>query len=326
MKAENLQWLLEEDHPSVSYFALRDLLHRSGEDPEVEAARRDIMRRGTVPLLLERQREASPAQLKRFYTAKYSGLVWTLIVLAELGAERNEQISELCEYLFTHAQETQDGGFAMHTAVRTGGGRISEVIPCLTGNMVWALIRLGYLDDPRLQTSIDWLTTFMRLNDGVEADPQVAPYDRYEMCWGAHTCLMGVVKALKALSAIPVERRSPLVDQTIDELVEFLLIHHVHKRSHDLARVLKPGWRQFSFPLMYQTDVLEILEILVDLGVTDDRMSEALDLVAAKQGPDGRWRMDNAYATDRLLVPFEAKGEPSKWITLRALRVLRNGG
>ena len=325
VESETVRWLLEEENPSVRYYALRDLLSRPGEDAEVESARRDIMRQGAVPLLLERLREADSVQLSRFYTAKYTGLVWTLIVLAELGAERNEQISELCEYLFTHAQETQDGGFAMHTAVRTGGGRISEVIPCLTGNMVWALIRLGYLDDPRLQTSIDWLTTFMRLNDGVEADPQVAPYDRYEMCWGAHTCLMGVVKALKALSAIPVERRSPLVDQTIDELVEFLLIHHVHKRSHDLARVLKPGWRQFSFPLMYQTDVLEILDILVGLGVADDRMSEALDLVAAKEDPDGRWRMDNPYATERLLVPFDAKGEPSKWITLRALRVLRSG-
>ena len=49
-------------------------------------------------------------------------------------------------------------------------------------------------------------------------------------------------------------------------------------------------------------------------------------LVAAKEDPDGRWRMDNPYATERLLVPFDAKGEPSKWITLRALRVLRNGG
>ena len=74
--------------------------------------------------------------------------------------------------------ERENGGFAVHSAARTGGGRISEVIPCLTGNMVWVLIRFGYLGDPRLQMSVEWLNRFMRFNDGLEENPQVAPYDR----------------------------------------------------------------------------------------------------------------------------------------------------
>lgn len=324
LEADAVRWLLEDDNPSVRYFTLRDLLDRTDDDAEVEAARCDIMRRGTVPFLLERQRAAGyRAKHRRFYTAKYTGLVWSLIVLAELGAERNEQVAEQCEYLFANAQELRDGGFAMNTSAKAGGGRITEVIPCLTGNLVWSLIRFGYLDDPRLQHAVDWLTTFMRFNDGVESEPQMPPYDRYEICWGAHTCLMGVVKALKGLGEIPSERRTPQVEETIRRSVEFLLIHHVHKRSHDLAKVSKPGWKRFSFPLMYQTDVLEILDLLTGLGVVDEGMDEAVELVRSKRGPDGRWVMDNPYATDRLLVPFEAKGEASKWITLRALRVLR---
>ncbi|MBP7401930.1 MAG: hypothetical protein KBA30_04880, partial [Clostridia bacterium] len=59
-----------------------------------------------------------------------------------------------------HSQDRQSGGFSMHRAARAGGGRHSEVIPCLTGNMVWSLIRFGYLDDPRLQKGIDWITRF----------------------------------------------------------------------------------------------------------------------------------------------------------------------
>ena len=59
----------------------------------------------------------------------------------------------------------------MHEAVKTGGGRISEVIPCLTGNMVWCMIRFGYLDDPRVQKGISYITRFLRLNDGIEEDP-----------------------------------------------------------------------------------------------------------------------------------------------------------
>lgn len=320
-------WLLEEDNPSVRYFAFTNILDKPEADPAVQAAKQAVMHSGVVPDLLQKQRdEAYLEAYPRFYTDKYKGLVWSLIALAELGAQANPQIQEQCEYLLEHAQERLDGGFSQHTALRTGGGRISEVIPCLTGNMVWSLIRFGYLEDPRLQKGVDWLNRFMRFNDGVEEDPQVPPYEHYEMCWGAHTCLMGVVKALKALSAIPAERRTMAVNDTIRKAVEFLLIHHVYKRSHSLKRIAKPGWTQFGFPLMYQTDALEILDILTELGIRDRRMEEAVRLVLSKQDSQGRWRLENAYGSDRLLIPIGQKGDQSKWITLRALRILKRYG
>ncbi len=324
LKADPTAWLLEEDDPSVRYLTLIDILDRPEHDRAVRAAKRQIMKTGPVPDILSRQRETAYRQsYRRFYTEKYRGLVWSLIVLAELGAEADAQIREQCEYLFDNSQECQDGGFSMNTAAKTGGGRITEVIPCLTGNLVWSLIRLGYLDDPRLQRGIDWLTRFMRFNDGVEEDPQVPPYDRYEICWGRHTCHMGVVKALKGLGAVPPERRTTEVADTIRRAAEFMLIHHVYRRSHDLARTAKPGWLRFSFPLMYQTDALEILDILTSLGIRDSRMDDAIGVVAARQDDSGRWRLGNASNTDRLLLPMGSKGAPSKWITLRAMRVLK---
>lgn len=324
LKADPTNWLLEEENPSVRYFTLKDILDRPENDTAVQTARRSIMQSGLVPDILREQRE--PAYLQaypRFYTYKYRGLVWSLIVLAELGAEADPYIKEQCEYLFEHSQERQDGGFAMNAAARTGGGRITEVIPCLTGNMVWSLIHFGYLDDPRLQRGIDWITRFMRFNDGTEDAPQVPPYDRYETCWGAHTCHMGVVKALKGLSAIPVERRTKEINDTIQKAAEFLLIHHIHRRSHNLNRTSKPGWLKFGFPLMYQTDALEILDILTGLGIKDSRMEEAIDIVIAKQDDTGRWRVENTYNSERLLLPIGQKDEQSKWLTLRAVRVLK---
>jgi len=324
LKADPTNWLLEEENPSVRYFTLKDILGRPEDDTEVQAARRDIMQTGMVRDILDRQRE--PAYLEtysRFYTYKYKGLVWSLIVLAELGADAHPQIQEQCEYLLKHSQETQNGGFSQHTAVKTGGGRISEVIPCLTGNMVWSLIRFGYLGDPRLQKGIDWITRYMRFNDGTLDTPQVPPYDRYEICWGRHTCHMGVVKALKALSAILEDIRTDEINDTIQKASEFLLVHHIHKRSHDLRRVSKPGWLKFGFPLMYQTDVLEILDILTALGIEDRRMEEAMNIVLAKQDDTGRWSIENSYNSDRLLIPIGPKGTPSKWITLRAMRILK---
>jgi len=324
LKADPMPWLLEEENPSVRYFTLKELLDRPEEDPAVQAARHDIMQVGLVPDILSKQRE--PAYIQAypgFYTRKYDGLVWTLIVLAELKAQANPQIKEQCEYVLSNSQETQEGGFSQHAAAKTGGGRLSEVIPCLTGNMVWSLIRLGYLDDPRLQKGIHWLTRYMCFNDGVENEPQVPPYNHYEMCWGKHTCHMGVVKALKALSAIPEEKRTAEINDTIQKAAEFMLIHHIYKQSHNLKRASKPGWLKFGFPMMYQTDALEILDILTGLGIQDSRMEDAISVVLEKQDGMGRWKAENTYNSDRLLIPFGQKDGQSKWITLRALRVLK---
>ncbi len=323
-KADPTGWLLEKDNPSVRYFALKDLLDKPEDDSEVRDARREIMRTGIVPLILEKQAEPDYLQaMPRFYTMKYKGFVWSLIALAECGAQAVPQIREQCEYMLENSQESQDGGFAMNSAARTGGGRITEVLPCLTGNMVWSLLRFGYAGDPRLEKALGWIGKFMRFNDGAADDPQVPPYDRFEMCWGSHTCHMGVVKALKGLSAVPAEKRTKEISETIKKAAEFMLIHHIYKRSRDLKRTSKPGWLKFGFPLMYQTDILEILDILTGLGIHDSRMDEAVNLVAAKQDDEGRWKAENTYNSDRLLVPFTRANEPCKWITLRAMRVLK---
>lgn len=324
LKNDPTEWLLEEENPSVCYFTLKDILGRPEENPQVQMAKQKIMEIGMVPNILEKQKEDVYLQAyPKFYTFKYQGLVWSLITLAELGADATPQIKQQCEYLLDNAQEKQDGGFAMHTAKKTGGGRVSEVIPCLTGNMVWSLIHFNYLNDPRLQKGIDWINRFMRFNDGTEDQPQVPPYNHYETCWGLHTCHMGVVKALKALSAVPAEKRSREINHTIANASEFMLIHHIYKRSHNLNKTSKPGWLKFGFPLMYQTDVLEILDILTELGIKDSRMEQAINLVISKQDHEGKWKMENTYNNDRLLVPMGKKGESSKWITLRAMRVLK---
>lgn len=327
LNADTTDWLLEEDNPSVRYFTLTDILDLPENDPAVRVARQAIMQEGAVHDILERQR--APEYLSaypRFYTYKYKGLVWSLILLAELGASLTPEIKAQCEYLLENSQEPLQGGFSQNTAMKTGGGRMTEVIPCLTGNMVFALQRFGYLEDARLQKGIDWLTTYMRFNDGVELEPQVIPYSRYEPCWGRHTCHMGVVKTLKAFGEIPPHLRTDVVNETTRKAVEFMLIHHIYKRSHNLNRLSKPGWNKFGFPLMYQTDVLEILDILTGLGIKDARMDEAIALVLSKQDGEGRWALENTYGSDRLLIPFGHKGEPSKWLTLRAIRVLKRYG
>jgi hypothetical protein len=133
---------------------------------------------------------------------------------------------------------------------------------------------------------------------------------------------MGAVKALKALAEIPEKKQSAAVKQTIEKGAEYLLLHHVFKSSHDINRVPKPGWLKFGFPLMYQTDALEILGILTQLGYKDERMQEAIDVMVSKQDNEGRWMLENTF-NGRYQVNIEQKGKPSKWITLHSLRILK---
>ncbi len=321
--ADTVAWLLDGEDPSVRYFTLTGLLGERAGSAEAVAARHEIMVSGAVPRILAAQGDDGHfGDRDRCYTAKYTGTVWQLIILAELGADgTDERVQRACEAILRDSQDAGSGGFSLNRGKKAGGGLHSRVIPCLTGNLTFSLIRLGYLDDRRVRHAIDWITTYQRFDDAEGDAPSGWPYEPLEMCWGRHTCHMGAVKALKALAEIPPESRSAEVRRTLADGVEFLLKHHVHRRSHDLRRDSKPGWRRLGFPLMYQTDVLEILGILTGLGVRDARMDEALALLAAKQDAEGRWKLQDTF-NGRFIVDIEAKGRPSRWITLRALRVL----
>ena len=292
--------------------------------PEVVEAKAAIMESGSVPeILVSQKKEGYWGTKEDFYVrAKYRGTVWQVIVLAELGADGNDgRVKKACEFLIPISQDRQSGGFS-YLGKQASGGFHSAVVPCLTGNIVWSLLRFGYLGDPRLQRGIDWITTYQRFDDGEERAPKGWPYDKREPCWGRHTCLMGVVKSLKALAEIPEKARSSEARRAIDQGAEYLLRHHLYRRSHDLSRAAKPKWLKFGFPTMWDTDALEALMLLTRLGYRDPRMDDAAELVLAKQDDLGRWRLENTF-NGRFQVNIEQKGKPSKWVTLNALRALR---
>lgn len=324
LHADATPWLLEDNNLSVQYLTLTEILEPSESQPEVQASRKKIMKTGVIPKILVKQ---SPGgyweKAEDFYIrTKYKGSVWTFIILAELMADPEDQrIQKACEFILDWSQDKKSGGFSYQGSLK-GGGYHSGVLPCLTGNMTWGLIRFGHLDDPLVQRAIDWITTYQRFDDGVAKAPEGWPYDRHEQCWGKHTCTLGIVKGLKALSEIPPRKRTKSIKIFIQNAAEFLLKHHVFKKSHNPDRVAKPKWTKLWFPWMWDTDVLEILLILTGLGIRDKRMQDAVDLILSKQGEQGMWPLEDTY-NGRFQVNIEQKGKPSKWITLNALRVLK---
>ncbi len=328
MMVENkqvLDWLLERENPSVRYWTLVDLLGRPGDDSEVLAARRDVMTGAAVTRLLSRQTPGGWwGKAEDYYIhAKYKGTVWNLILLAELGADpADERIQQALRFILDASQDAGSGGFSAH-AKAEGGADPGLVVPCLTGNMLWCLVRLGWLEDPRVQQGLGWITTYQRFDDGIKKAPQGWPYSVSEKCWGRHTCHLGVIKALKALAEVPREHRTPAMQAAIENGAEYLLKHHIYKKSHDLAQVAMPEWLSLGFPRFWDSDILEILGILTRLGYRDERMQEAMDIVRSKQDSEGRWRLESSW-NGRMLVRIENEGQASKWITLKTLCCLKS--
>lgn len=324
LNSDPVEWLLEEGNPSVQYFTLLDIMGQNERSKEVIESKRRIMLEGVVPKLLIKQKEGGFwVNHENFYVyTKYKGTVWTFIVLAELNADgRNNQIKKTCEYILKISQDRESGGFSSRGNVNDGGFH-KDINPCLTGNMIWALIRFGYLGDPRVQHGIDFILKYQRFDDGIKGFPKEWPHERRKNCWGTHTCHMGVVKQLKALAEIPPDKRSDEINDYINKAAEFMLIHNIYKQSHNLDLIAKQEWTQFGFPLMWKIDVLDVFDLLLKLGYKDDRMQDAIDLVLAKQNENGRWILEKSFNT-RMQVKIEQLGKESKWITLLALRVIK---
>ena len=103
---------------------------------------------------------------------------------------------------------------------------------------------------------------------------------------------------------------------------EYLLERKLLRRK-STGDVVKPAWLRFSFPTRWHYDVLRALEYFRSAGdAPDPRMAEAIDLLRSKQQPDGTWLLENTHPGKVHFALEDGDGRPSRWITLRALRVL----
>jgi hypothetical protein len=103
---------------------------------------------------------------------------------------------------------------------------------------------------------------------------------------------------------------------------EYLLERRMF-RSLSSGEVIDPNWALFSFPTRWHYDVLRGLDYLRSAGVEpDDRIAEAIEVVEKNRRSDGRWPLQNPHAGPHHLDMEEGADEPSRWNTLRPLRVL----
>jgi hypothetical protein len=103
---------------------------------------------------------------------------------------------------------------------------------------------------------------------------------------------------------------------------EYLLQRQLFRRK-STGEVIDPSWLRFSFPTWYFYDVLRGLDYLRGAEVEPDgRVAEAIGVVESNREPDGRWPLQNVHAGEAHVQMEDGEGKPSRWNTLRAMRVL----
>ncbi len=322
LRGDPLPWLLEDDplNPAVSYFTRRDLLDRAGDDSEVRQARARIMTTGPVPAILAAQHpEGYWVKPGSGYSPKYQGTVWQIIFLAQLGADpADERVQRGGEYLLGHSLAPNKAFSANQTPVPSGA------LHCLNGNLLAALFVLGYGADPRVQAALTWQVQAITGAGGVAYYQSGTAGPGFACGVNAgQPCGWGAVKALQALAAIPLTQHTPPVQQALKVGVEFLLSRDPAVADYPFTGRVSSTWFKFGFPLSYWSDVLELTGLLVNLGYGHDpRLAHALRFILDKQDAHGRWKLENSL-NGKMWLDIEQKGQPSKWVTLRALRLLK---
>jgi hypothetical protein len=323
-----IPWLLDHDTPAVRQFALRWLLDRPDDDPDVRAARAAAMASDPIASILAAQQPSGYWEKPGpGYATKYRGTVWQLIFLDQLGADpADSRIRAACEYVLSHSQAA-NGGFGASGVSGEAPPPPSRVIHCLNGNLLRALLDFGWIDDVRVQQAIEWQARAITGEGPIRfyASATTGPGFACAANEGLR-CAWGAIKAMRALARVPRNDRSPLVKRAIAQGTEFLLSCDPATANYPMAYGnTRPSasWFTLGFPSGYVADVLQNLEVLCELGhARDARLRPALQWLLSKQDADGRWTNEYAY-NKKTWVDFERHGQPSKWVTLRACHVLR---
>ena len=318
-------WLLDPNDPGPRYLALRDLFQAS--PGELRPARQAAHENGPISEILEHQHpDGYWVKPGAGYSPKYHGTVWSLIALAQCGAsvEEDPRIRQACSYLLDHA-------LAPAGQLCTNGAP-SNNIDCLQGNLCASLVEMG-VDEERLDRAYEWMARSVT-GEGIAPNTEKgAPVRYYAYNCGPLfrcgpnnklPCAWGGAKVLIAFSKLPAGKRTPLIDDAIRATVEFFFSVDPATAEYSCGYADKPSrnWWKFGFPVFYVADILQIAEGLVRLGYGHDpRLAGTISYIRNKADKKGAWNNEYNYSS-KTWVDWGRGGQPNKWVTIRALRVL----
>lgn len=303
LSAGVLEWLLDGD-ASIRWRVLSDLV--SAPPDAVAAERARVATTGWGRQLLDAQ-DADGRWACGLYSPKWTSTTYTLLLLHWLGLPpSNTQAQAACQVLWDGAS-SWDGGLTLAKTVRQ-----PEV--CITGMLVLLASSFGHRDKG-VDRSVRWLLAQQLPDGGWNCDS----IRRGSEHGSFHTSI-NVLDALTAYccGGVPGE---VAVESASNRGREFFLRHRLY-RSHRTGEVVDQVFTRFPFPPQWHFDVLRGLEHFAAVGApADERLADAIDVVRRRRLADGRWPVHRAYPGQHWFAMEDAG--PSRWATLRCLRVLR---
>lgn len=314
-----INWLLEENQPSIRYLTLTELLHRPEKDSDVNSAKRNITKVGWAKDILDKQLPSGCwFHEKSLFNPTFHATFWMLLILSDLGLKKEEPSVAKASELWMERNATKDGGFSESGKA---GGHL-----CITGNSAKALVKFGYVDHPKVRRAFEWI---------VKNQAELGGWS----CWNFGEKRTGRTldswEPLSAFAVYPRQKWTRSMKLACEKGAEFFLERELHKQGDRYE-----PWYRFHYPVHYYYDLLVGLDFMTALGYSEDkRLGYAISLLKEKRRQkDGRWNPDanrpeesaslaafrrqNPHSKN--LTPFvlENPGQPSKTITLTALKVL----
>lgn len=307
-----IQWLLDGD-PAIRWQALRDLV--GAAERAVEDVRRKVAGDGWGARLLARQDPEGTwarglSSDGGLYQPKWISTTYTMLTLRDFGLlPSSPQARKACKLLLDGGLQ-RDGGISYGTWAKWT--RRGET--CVTG-MVLSILSYFEYEDPRLDTIASHLLE-QQMPDG--------GWNCRRPRGATHASVHTTISVLEGLRHYELHRGGEVRDVRAAQRrgLEFLLVHRLF-RSHRTGKVIKPEFTRFSFPPRWHYDILRALDYFqAGNAPCDPRLAEAIDIVRSRRGIDGRWPLQHSYK-GKTYFELERMGAPSRWNTLRALRVLR---
>ena len=303
-----IQWLLDSD-PAIRWQVMQDLLDAPADEVAAERARVAT--------------EGLGAQLLSFQDAEgsWSGVAWNhgwdstmhvLMLLRDMGLDpASIQAQRALSQVRDHVTWQGDPEFEGNPFF------VGEVEPCINGQVGAAGAYFGQ----DVRGIIERLLGEHLSDGGWNCE---APYHSTKSSFNTTICVLeALLEYEHTFGADPKVTEARLRGQ------EYLLARHLFRRQSTGEPITQDRkgtttWTNFAFPTWWHYDVLRGLEYLRQAGVApDERMAEAIKFVESKRNSDGQWLLDTQYPGKLLVAIDVGEGQPSRWNTLRALRVLK---
>ena len=295
-------WLLEKRDAAVRALTLRQILDRGPRDAELRDAQQRAMSSPPISTILRRQKADGSWAGPNMYQPKYQSTHWSNLLLVEYGVDPGDpRVRRAARRVLEDLSSPNKGEMGWVLDQDHG-------LSCFTGNVVRYVSMAGYGTDARLEPLV------------VRLIRDAKKFDAACVINGEQPCAWGYARLVWGLAALPEAARTREVERTLRRGVEFLLSYRAERGRYPTATEPSYLWRQLSFPLFYQADVLFVLRALDAAGAIDDtRAQPAIAWLLSRQDRRGRWGGRAPY-NDRM----PSKVDASKWVTLQAVTLLKH--